>query len=330
MDANAAAEVPSKKKAKKKIQLSNSMITLILVVAGVGILAFSYSYLKPQLEDKNAELQAVNDDLSSQLERVEELEANQISYSEQSAAFSEQTAEIIDEFPPMVKEEDVLVYAREQEQDSDGTTDIYTVSIGSGNLLYASGVSAEDGTVDGTAAATDDTTTDTATDTTTDTSTDTTADTTTTDTSSSSDSGYDLGILEESDVVLPNYQLFAVPTSWDFSSTYEDMKVMIENILTNPYVRNLRSFSLSYDGGGELIVGTLDLNMYYLAGTDKVYEEPDTGVTVRGKDNIYETIGSPDYDSIKVKSSTRKDKDSESDSESDSETDSETVYELED
>jgi hypothetical protein len=149
----------------------------------------------------------------------------------------------------------------------------------------------------------------------------------TTDTGSSDSSTYDLGILEESDVVLPSYQLFAVPSSWDFSSTYTDMKAMIEDILTNPYVRNLRSFSLSYDGGGELIVGTLDLNLYYLAGTDKVYEEPDTGVTVRGKDNIYETIESPDYDSIKVKIN-KKANDSESDSETDSEEDSEQVYEL--
>jgi hypothetical protein len=98
---------------------------------------------------------------------------------------------------------------------------------------------------------------------------------------------------------------------------------MIEDILTNPYVRNLRSFSLSYDGGGELIVGTLDLNMYYLAGTDKVYEEPDTGITVRGKDNIYETIESPDYDSIKVKINNGKTEDKKED-----EDDSETVYEL--
>jgi hypothetical protein len=165
--------------------------------------------------------------------------------------------------------------------------------------------------------------------------TDTTTDTASTDDTSgesTASSTYDLGILEESDVVLPNYQLFAVPTSWDFSSTYTETKAMIEDILTNPYVRNLRSFSLSYDGGGELIVGTLDLNMYYLAGTDKVYEEPDTGITVRGKDNIYETIESPDYDSIKVKiKNNKKDKDeedSESDSETDSEEDSEQVYEL--
>jgi hypothetical protein len=196
------------------------------------------------------------------------------------------------------------------------------VSIGSGNLLYASGVGEMD--ANGNPVTTDTSTTD-STDTT---STDTAAASEdTTDTGSSASSTYDLGILEESDVVLPSYQLFAVPSSWDFSSTYTDMKAMIEDILTNPYVRNLRSFSLSYDGGGELIVGTLDLNLYYLAGTDKVYEEPDTGVTVRGKDNIYETIESPDYDSIKVKIN-KKANDSESDSETDSEEDSEQVYEL--
>jgi hypothetical protein len=60
--------------------------------------------------------------------------------------------------------------------------------------------------------------------------------------------------------------------------------------------------SLSYDGGDEWIVGTIALNIYYLDGTGKTYEEPDTGVTVRGKDNVYETIESPDYDSIKIKS----------------------------
>jgi hypothetical protein len=318
MDVNAAeVQGNSKKKAKKKIQLSNSMKSLILVVLGGGILALSVSSIKPMFEDRYEVLEATNQDLSSQLERVQELEANQVSYSEQSAAFSEQTAEILDEFPAMIKEEDILVYARMMEQESNGKTDINTVSIGSGNLLYASGVGAVDET---TAAAVADTgTTDT-------TDTDTTTDTASTDDTtgeSTASSTYDLGILEESDVVLPNYQLFAVPTSWDFSSTYTETKAMIEDILTNPYVRNLRSFSLSYDGGGELIVGTLDLNLYYLAGTDKVYEEPDTGITVRGKDNIYETIESPDYDSIKVKINNGKTEDKKED-----EDDSETVYEL--
>jgi hypothetical protein len=101
---------------------------------------------------------------------------------------------------------------------------------------------------------------------------------------------------------VPSYQLYSVPVSCDFSSNYKDLKSMIEQILADPEARNISTMSLSYDGGDEWIVGTIALNIYYLDGTGKTYEEPDTGVTVRGKDNVYETIESPDYDSIKIKS----------------------------
>jgi hypothetical protein len=63
------------------------------------------------------------------------------------------------------------------------------------------------------------------------------------------------------------------------------------------------------------------MNIFYLDGTGKTYEEPDTGVTVRGKDNVYETIESPDYDSIKIKSDT--DSTTNDDRKKEDETDSE-------
>jgi hypothetical protein len=292
----------NKKKKAKKAKLSNSTVALLLYLAGVAILALSLGYIRPTLVDRNTELVAINDDLQAQVARVNELVANQASYIEQSAAFDAETSEILDRFPPLVKEEDAIVYAREIEDTYDRRVNISLMGINTPTLVYASGAAAA---ADGTVVESTDT-----------------SDTATDDAAATSGSySYDVGILEESDVVVPSYTLYSLPVSCDFSSNYTDLKSMIEKIQSEPEARNIYSMSLSYDGGDEWIVGTIDMNMYYLDGTDKVYESPDTGITVRGKDNVYETIESPDYDSIKIKSDT--DSTTNDDRKKEDETDSE-------
>jgi hypothetical protein len=317
MDAGVQINEKKKEKTKKGIKLSNSTIAILLFLLSVVVLGLSVGYIRPTLVDKNTELQAINDDLAAQLAQVQELEANQASYEEQSAAFDAETNEILARFPAMIKEEDTILYARELEDTYDRRVNINLMGISPANLIYATGTTvAEDGTVstDTTAATTEESTE----------STDTAAadaDVTTVTDSGAGASGIDLGILEESDVVLPSYMLYSVPVSCDFSSNYTDLKAMIEQILSDPDARNISTMSLSYDGGDEWIVGTIAMNIFYLDGTGKTYEEPDTGVTVRGKDNVYETIESPDYDSIKIKSDT--DSTTNDDRKKEDETDSE-------
>ena len=82
--------------------------------------------------------------------------------------------------------------------------------------------------------------------------------------------------------------------SYEFTSTYDSLKKVIADILSSPDKQNVGGLSLSYDSETGKIVGNLNVNRYYLTGTEDVYESPDTGVIQKGSDNIFGTIENPD------------------------------------
>jgi cell division protein FtsL len=275
------------KKKRKKLTVSKKAMAVILVVIGVGAFAVSYGYLRPELVSQGEELQKQNDQLNVQMTRLNELEQNQESYIQQTAVFQTQNQAILDKFPPETREEDAILYAKEIEDESDFWINL--ISLEPGNLLYATGVS--DTAEDGTAAASSDDEEEDEDDTDTTTTANDTADTGET-ASSSSSSGYDLGIIEEADVQVPNYQLYDMAATYDFTASYEYMKKMVEKIQTDPEKRNVNTISLTYDETTGQLLGSMTVNLYYLTGTEKEYEVPDAGKIKKGKDNLFDTIKS--------------------------------------
>ena len=78
----------------------------------------------------------------------------------------------------------------------------------------------------------------------------------------------------------------------------DDWDMEVHTIAATPgnlvYAMNVGGLSLSYDSETGKIVGNLNVNRYYLTGTEDVYESPDTGVIQKGSDNIFGTIENPD------------------------------------
>jgi cell division protein FtsL len=270
------------KKKRKKLTVSKKAMAVILVVIGVGVFAISYGYLRPELVEQGETLQAQNDQLKVQMTKLTELEQNQAEYEAQTVVFQMDNQAILDVYPAEVREEDAILYGKEMEEATDSWINL--ISLEPGNLLYATGVS--DTAEDGTAATTTDDEDSLEEDTTTDTTTTDTADTGTA-TASSSSSGYDLGIVEQADVQVPNYQLYTMAASYDFTGSYKDMKEMVEMVMADPEKRNLNAISLTLDQNTGKLLGTARLNLYYLTGTEKEYEVPDAGKIKKGKDDLF-------------------------------------------
>ena len=104
--------------------------------------------------------------------------------------------------------------------------------------------------------------------------------------------GFDpaLGVLDEAAVVKPDYNLYQMGVNYDFTSPYGDLKKVMNEILSNEDKQNIGGVSLAYDSETGNITGSLNINRYFLTGTDKVYESPDAGNIRKGTNNIFGTL----------------------------------------
>lgn len=261
-------------------KLQPRYVKLICYGLGILFLLISIFVIKPSLDDKHDELQAVNDQLSAELTQIEGLEANMATYEEQSKTFQEEDAEILSHFPAEVRPEDVILFAKDLQ---DKTDDLKVNSIGvtAGNLIYAMNTAPVE------APPVEETTTE------------ENADAEATGAEAAVDpadeAGIDasLGIIDEASVVKPDYNLFQMAVSYDFNTSYRDLKTITGIILDCEDKQNISGVSLSFDEQTGKLIGNFNVNRYYLTGTDKEYESPDAGSIKKGTSNIFGTIDGP-------------------------------------
>ncbi len=259
------------------MKLTRKIVNLILYAAGVLVLLIALFLIKPSLDDKKTALEATNQKLNEELGQLQELEANLATYQKQTVEFEKQNEEILSQFPAEVRSEDAILYACELSDSSD--MKIATVGLTPGSLLYSLNAVATD------TATPADTTGDETTEASTEAGTDAAA-------AAGASIAQELGIISESEVEKPNYSLYDMAVSYDFTVTYDDLKKMVKKIQEDPDKRNISSISLTYDSESGKLSGNMSVNMYFLTGTEKVYETPDPGNIKKGTTNIFGTLKS--------------------------------------
>lgn len=75
-----------------------------------------------------------------------------------------------------------------------------------------------------------------------------------------------------------------------FKCSYEELKKMIAYINEYQYMRAIQSISVVFDADTGKLIGELTMNIYTLDEATNDYEEPNTGVTNLGTDDIFGTI----------------------------------------
>ena len=53
---------------------------------------------------------------------------------------------------------------------------------------------------------------------------------------------------------------------------------------------------MTFDSENGLLVGNINMNLFYMMGTEKEYVAPDPGVVLTGNDNIFGTMTKPRED----------------------------------
>lgn len=259
------------------MKLQPKYIKGILYGVGVLILLIVIALIKPSMDEKHDQLQAAHDGLAASVAQLEELEANAPTYEAKTKEYQEEDNTILAEFPAEVRAEDVILYAKEIENTSE--MKISSVGVTTSNLLYAMNAApaeaaapaeeetAEDGTAEtGEAAPAD---------------------------AAAAPAANSLGMIDESMVVKPDYNLYQMPVSYDVKSSYRDLKTVISDILEDADKQNVSGLTLNFDQETGNLVGSLNVNRYYVTGTEKEYENPDAGNIKKGTNNIFGTIESP-------------------------------------
>ena len=242
---------------------SNTRAALKLLVGLLGALAFLVSYflVLPKLQAQTEELEKENEILKEQQRVVTDLALNEDTYGAQTKLYEKEIADIIEKYPAYILEEDAILFARELETGK-GFFDVSMVGMTPANLLYALNAQLPAPSTE--------------------------------ETETSQKFGVDLGILDESAIVCPDYNLFSVTASYDFETDYRSMKLAYAKILSDPDKRNVPSMSMARDEHTGMIMGNLDVNLYYMTNTGKIYHKPDPGVIVKGSENLFGTLTLPE------------------------------------
>lgn len=85
-------------------------------------------------------------------------------------------------------------------------------------------------------------------------------------------------------------QAFVIPMSVSYKTTYQGLKDTLNYTHDHENRMVVDTVSLSYDRSTGDITGSLLINMYYMEGTDKIYEDPIVPSMNMGVDNIFGTI----------------------------------------
>ncbi len=68
--------------------------------------------------------------------------------------------------------------------------------------------------------------------------------------------------------------MYEVPLGISIECTYDDFKGLVRYIYNQQERQSIQGVNISYNGDDGKLSGNMNLNTYYLLGTDKVYGEP--------------------------------------------------------
>lgn len=72
-----------------------------------------------------------------------------------------------------------------------------------------------------------------------------------------------------------NVDLYRVMNSYEYQTDYKGLKQMIRYLQSEKENSSIDSLAVTFDSGSGFLSGTVNLNLFYLTGTERSYEEPD-------------------------------------------------------
>ena len=109
--------------------------------------------------------------------------------------------------------------------------------------------------------------------------------------------------------------LYRVPVNYNFRATYTGSKDMIEYLFDNGYRKSIRNMNLAYDTETGQLAGDMDVDFYYILGTDKLYDPISIPPVRKGVPNVFHTVEGGDINSDASLNEDTEEEDAEEESE---------------
>lgn len=259
---------------------------LLIILAGVAVLALTYFFVFSPQADKREQLQLENTDLKSQYSQLSTLAAKADQYTKDTQDMSDAMQIVYDNFPSYLQIENGIMDAVAIEKSTNTTITELTVADPVAIDVTAAQSDSTDGSSDSSSDSSDSTST---TDSSSSDSSTTDGSNGTADTESGTDNGSS-GSNANMRSSVSGYQLYDVNSVMAFTTEYHGLKSMLEQVIGSTDKKTISSLSVNFDDSTGELTGELNVDAYFLYGLDKPYEAPVIPSIPHGTDNLFGTL----------------------------------------
>lgn len=232
---------------------------LLIGLFGGAFLLLAWLYGYTPLQEKTAAIEAENVTLKAKADLYQQINANLPTYEEGIATMEERIAEIANSYPVYISREDEILFLANMENTyvSDIAVENITMSAVEEIIADVQVEPAPETPTEGDAAAA------------------TTEAVTTT---------------EETVEQGPEIRMYRQPVNYSFRCTYKGAKDMLTHLYAQTNKKSVNSMTLAYDSSTGNLMGSVDLDQYYMTGIDKLYQPTTVPPVPKGVGDVFHTI----------------------------------------
>lgn len=244
---------------------------LLIILAGVAILALTYFLIFIPQSNKRDSLKSENMNMKSQYNQISALAAKADDYTKKTKDMSDAMQQVYDNFPSYLQIENGIMDAVAIEKSTN--TNITELTVGSPTAIDVNNPTGEAGTDSSSGSSSDSSTTDSS-------NADSLQSFQTADGSTSSSSAKS---------TVTGYQLYDVSTVMAFKTEYHGLKAMLVKVIGSSQKKTISTLNVSFDDSTGKLTGEMLVDSYFLYGLDKPYEAPYIPAVPHGTNNLFGT-----------------------------------------
>lgn len=256
---------------------------LLIILAGVAILALTYFLIFMPQSNKRDALKSENMNLKSQYNQLSALAAKADDYTNKTKEMSDAMQQVYDNFPSYLQIENGIMDAVAIEKSTN--TNITELTVGSPTAIDVNNPTGDAGTDSSSGSSTDSSTTDSSNTDSSQAADSNSSQSQTTD-GSTGDGSTSTGTAKST---VTGYQLYDVSTVMAFKTEYHGLKAMLGEVIGSSQKKTISTLNVSFDDSTGKLTGEMLVDSYFLYGLDKPYEAPYIPAVPHGTNNLFGT-----------------------------------------
>ena len=239
------------------LALSKKDQCLLIGLLGAIFLFVAWYFVYTPLQEKTAVIENDNIELKAKADLYQSINANLPKYEEGIVTFEQQIAEIGNRYPVHISREDEIMFLANMENVYSNDLAVENITMSAVVEVVADSAAAEAAPAPEAAA----------------------------------EAATDVAAAPaEPEVVIPEVHMYKQPVNYSFRCTYDGAKEMITYVLGQSQTKAIEGMSLAFDSETGNLMGTLDLNQYYMMGLEKEYQAVPVPVVPKGVNDVFHTV----------------------------------------